>query len=162
MKKTVVALIVAALMLGGCGQTAVTPVKPTVTVVPVVEKVDGLQMVAVDGGAEVWVEAKNKVSAVNFKVMADGGLTIISFIPNKEVFNSMLSNSGSEKQVDVSMGIVKTTEELPSGKVLLGRVLCRSGSGNLTVKDLKLIGPGADGKPAQLLVNDLGFAITVK
>ena len=162
MNKKIIGLIAVSLLLGGCGATTVKKeeVAPTPTVV--VEKVDGTEILPIEGGAEIIINSRTKISAIEFKVMADNSLKIISFIPNRSVFDSVLSNSGSNAGVSVSMAAMKATADLPEGKIVLGKILVRPGNGKLIVKEMKMVTPGTDGNPKQVLVNDFELTTDIK
>jgi|GEM_PF-6532973 len=162
MKNKIIGLMIAGLVLGGCGSSTTKKAEVTPTPTVVVEKIDGTEIQPIEGGAQIIINSKTKISAIEFKVMADNSLKIISFIPNRSVFDSVLSNSGSNAGVSVSMAAMKATADLPDGKIVLGKILVRPGNGKLIVKEMKMVTPGSDGNPKQVLVNDFELTTEIK
>lgn len=165
MNKKIFALIVAGVLLGGCGMLKKDKpvVKKTIQPEPtLVEKsIEGLSAVKAGDGVELWLNSPEKVSALEFKITAYDQFRIISFNPNRNDFNTVLKNTGSGKEWQVSLGIIKTTDVLPKGKLLIGKVV-GSGNGKLTFTGFKLVGPTTDGSPSRTKVSDLEFMVTSK
>ena len=160
-------ILIAALLLGGCGQTsgsassAAKKVTQTPTKVPMKVE-EGLEAIMADGGIDVLVEAREPVISVDFTVTGADAIKMVSFIPNRNIFGQVSSNSGGEKEWKVSMSVSASVKDFPVGKILLGKVICRQGSGNLTFKDMILTGPKVNGQPNQVQIKDIVFPATIK
>jgi hypothetical protein len=72
---------------------------------------------------EVWVDVgKSKLSMVDIKLKASEEMG--AFRANKDIFNSELLNKAeNDGSWHVVLGVMKSTAELPSGQVLVGKLV---------------------------------------
>lgn len=100
---------------------------------------------------EVLVDVKGKLSMVDLKIKLVGG-KMGGFESNKELFNSELLNRIEEDgSVHVVLGILKPTEELPSGEVSVGKMIDTLG-GELEVEGKVTVPAEGDQPPKEIEV----------
>lgn len=89
------------------------------TLVVMSEEFRANEMLVRVSDGKLWLGAGvRKVSMVNLKL---SGVT--AFKANKDVFNSeMLNKVDGDGKLNIVLGIMKSTADLPSGKILVGQI----------------------------------------
>ncbi len=104
---------------------------------------------------EVIIDVGGKLSMVDLKIKIVGG-KMGGFESNKKLFNSELLNKIEEDgSVHVVLGILKPTSELPSGEIVVGKMMDMIG-GQLEVNGKVTIPSEGDVAPKEIEVNSVG------
>lgn len=94
---------------------------------------------------------ERKMSMIDVKLRTTGGL---SFTPNSQIFNSTLMNEDGAEGRRVILGVMKSTQELPGGGVVIGRI--GGSSGKVEVEGTVTIAGEGELLPAEVKVDDGG------
>lgn len=96
-----------------------------------------------------------KLSMVDIKFKFSGG-TAKGFKANGAVFNSeMLNKTDGKGGWQIVLGVMKSTSELPTGKVLLGKFDLPDGVGLTVVDGRVTVAAVGNGKPEELKVKSV-------
>lgn len=105
-------------------------------------------------GNNLYLNTEGKLmSSLSLVLVPSGDRVIDSFVVNGDVFNSEFKNEVAESKLRLVLGIMKSSGELPFGKVLLGQ-FNSNGVGQLTVESGNFTAPATSGGKAIKVVLD--------
>lgn len=167
MKKIVVVLILVVVAASGTWMLLgnKTGEKKSGNEEPVQKKSGLINVVGKDGGYELWMDTGVKKVSMIDMAMKSTAIKITGVEVNSEVFNSEMQN----KQTDtgewrLTLGVMKATKDLPSGKVLIGKIsFIGKGETKLSIEKSKITyGGEGSSQPEEVEVSDFTEELRIK
>jgi len=95
-------------------------------------------------GSEVSIKVEKPISVISFKIKAQDSVKMTGFEVNEKVFNTELQNVGDGLEREISLAVMKSSSEMPSGEIVVGTVL-HEGKGEVEVAEVSLVESGEAG-----------------
>ncbi|MBI2465279.1 hypothetical protein HYV64_03990 [Candidatus Shapirobacteria bacterium] len=151
-----IVIVLVVIVLGG-GVIARYMIRPEEVEMNQVNELVESGAMAVVEGSELRINVAKKISMVDITVKLSEGV-IGGFETNKEVFNSELLNSvGEDGSLHLVLGIMKATNELPDGDILVGKLVnSDEPNGQIEVSGKVTVSSDGDSPPSEVEVGTGG------
>jgi len=95
---------------------------------------------------KLWLDLGSKpTSMVSITLGVKGSKIIENFVTNKAIFNSEMQNKIDQGKLKLTLGVMKSTVELPQGRILLGEIKT-SGNGGVVLESGAVTFAGQNGE----------------
>ena len=107
------------------------------------------EIIGLDSNNQLIVDMGEKqISGLEISIGDGEKCKIEKFVTNNSLFNGEFKNKKIGSQTELGLGIMKTTAELPQGKVIVGKIVANCYQG-LVVESGLVVGPNSGGAKSE-------------